>query len=132
MTGVNNRDRSAALALLWANSPWRSLYDAIFHAPVQLMIAGRGIDWTVHHFTNDALMTLFFVVAGLEIKRELAQGELRTWGRAILPLFAAAGGMFVPALIYLAFNPSGPGRAGWAVPTATDIGPSSLRPPAAP
>jgi NhaA family Na+:H+ antiporter len=112
---------SAALALLWANSPWRAVYEAIFHAPIQLMLAGRGIDWTVHHFTNDALMTLFFVVAGLEIKRELAQGELSTWGRAALPLVAAAGGMLVPALIYLAFNPSGPGRAGWAVPTATDI-----------
>jgi NhaA family Na+:H+ antiporter len=112
---------SAFLALLWANSTFRSSYEAIFHAPIELKLAEHGIDWTVHDFTNDALMTLFFVVAGLEIKRELAQGELRTWGRAALPLIAAAGGMLLPALIYLGFNPTGPARAGWAVPIATDI-----------
>jgi len=112
---------AAAIALGWANSPFRKYYDAIFHAPIQMKIAERGIDWTVHHFTNDALMTLFFVVAGLEIKRELAQGELRTFAKAALPLFAAAGGMIVPALIYLWFNPAEPARAGWAIPMATDI-----------
>jgi NhaA family Na+:H+ antiporter len=112
---------SAALALIWANSPLGSIYEAIFRASIQVKVAERGIDWTVHHFTNDALMTLFFVVAGLEIKRELAHGELRSWGRASLPLVAAAGGMIVPALVYLGFNRSGPARAGWAVPMATDI-----------
>ena len=112
---------SAALALIWANSPWRSAYEAIFRATIQAKVAERGIDWTVHHFTNDALMTLFFVVAGLEIKRELVHGELRSWGKASLPLVAAAGGMLVPALIYFALNRSGPARAGWAVPMATDI-----------
>jgi NhaA family Na+:H+ antiporter len=112
---------NAVLALLWANSALRGLYEAIFHATVELTLADRGIRWTVHHFTNDALMTLFFVVAGLEIKRELALGELRTVSRAALPLVAAMGGMLVPALIYLALNPSGPGRAGWGVPMATDI-----------
>jgi NhaA family Na+:H+ antiporter len=112
---------SAGLAIVWANSPWSELYEAVFHTSVELKLAGRGIDWTVHHFTNDALMTLFFAVAGLEIKRELSHGELRTWQRAMLPLIAAAGGMIVPALLYLAFNPSGPARAGWGVPMATDI-----------
>ena len=112
---------SAALALLWANSPLRHVYDAIFHATIEIRLASQGIHWTVHHFTNDALMTLFFVVAGLEIKRQLALGELRTWGRAALPLIAAVGGMVVPALIYLLFNRSGPQRAGWGVPMATDI-----------
>ncbi|MEJ7733167.1 MAG: Na+/H+ antiporter NhaA [Polyangiaceae bacterium] len=112
---------SAVVALVWANSPLRSLYDAVFHASVEMKIAGRGISWSVHHFTNDALMTLFFVVAGLEIKRELTLGELSTWRRAVLPLVAAAGGMLVPAGIYLLFNPDGPGHAGWGVPMATDI-----------
>jgi Na+:H+ antiporter, NhaA family len=112
---------SAAVALIWANSPWRSAYEAIFRASVEMKVAAHGIDWTAHHFTNDALMTLFFVVAGLEIKRELVHGELRSWGQASLPLIAAAGGMLVPALIYFCLNRSGPGRAGWAVPMATDI-----------
>jgi NhaA family Na+:H+ antiporter len=112
---------NAVLALAWANSRFRGIYEGIFHAPIEMKLAGRGIDLTVHQFTNDALMTLFFVVAGLEIKRELAQGELRTRGRAALPLIAAAGGMVAPALIYLALNPTGPARAGWGVPMATDI-----------
>lgn len=112
---------AAVVALAWANSPFAASYEAIFHSKVEVKLAGRGIDWTIHHFTNDALMTLFFAVAGLEIKRELTHGELRTWGRAVLPLVAALGGMLVPAGIYLAFNPSGPQRAGWAVPMATDI-----------
>jgi Na+:H+ antiporter, NhaA family len=112
---------SAVVAMIWANSPLRALYDAVFHASVELKIAGKGISWSVHHFTNDALMTLFFVVAGLEIKRELTLGELSTWRRALLPLVAAAGGMLVPAGIYLLFNPSGPGHAGWGIPMATDI-----------
>ncbi|HEX7672108.1 MAG TPA: Na+/H+ antiporter NhaA [Polyangiaceae bacterium] len=112
---------NALLALVWANSPLRALYDGVFHATVEMRLAEHGIRMTVHHFTNDALMTSFFVVAGLEIKRELSQGELRKWTQAVLPLVAAAGGMVVPALIYLGLNPSGPARAGWAIPMATDI-----------
>jgi NhaA family Na+:H+ antiporter len=112
---------AAVIALAWANSPFASSYEAIFHSKIEMKLAGYGIDWTVHHFTNDALMTLFFAVAGLEIKRELTHGELRTWKRAVLPLVAALGGMVMPAAIYLALNPSGPERMGWAVPMATDI-----------
>ena len=111
------RPRGARLA----NSPFRSLYDGVFHTTIEMSLAERGLHMTVLHFTNDALMTLFFVVAGLEIKRELSTGELRTWGRATLPLIAAGGGMIVPALIYLGFNPSGPAHAGWGIPMATDI-----------
>jgi NhaA family Na+:H+ antiporter len=112
---------TAVTALAWANSPFARSYEAIFHTKIEMKLAGYGIDWTVHHFTNDALMTLFFAVAGLEIKRELTHGELRTWTRATLPLVAALGGMIVPAAIYLALNPKGPERMGWAVPMATDI-----------
>ena len=111
----------AALALAWANSPLRSLYEVIFHATIELRVAGEGLHWSIHHFTNDGLMTLFFVVAGCEIKRELAHGELSTWRKASLPLLAALGGMVAPALLYLAVNPQGPARAGWGIPVATDI-----------
>ena len=75
----------------------------------------------LRHWVDDGLMTLFFLVVGLEIKRELVDGELRTWRRAALPVVAAAGGMAVPALIYAAGNAGGPGAAGWGVPMATDI-----------
>jgi Na+:H+ antiporter, NhaA family len=112
---------AAVLALAWANSSFSASYDALFHGKHALRLGAYGVDWTLHHIVNDALMTLFFAVAGLEIKRELAQGELRGWSKASLPLVAALGGMLVPAGIYLAFNPSGPGRAGWGVPMATDI-----------
>lgn len=112
---------AAAAALVWANSPLDWLYERIFHAAIEFEVAGVGVHSSVQHVTNDALMALFFVVAGLEIKRELVQGELSSVGKAALPLIAAAGGMLVPALIYLAFNPGGPPRAGWGIPVATDI-----------
>jgi Na+:H+ antiporter, NhaA family len=75
----------------------------------------------LRHWVDDGLMTLFFLVVGLEIKRELVAGELRTWRRAALPVVAAAGGMAVPALLYAAANAGGPGAPGWGVPMATDI-----------
>ncbi len=111
----------ALVAVAWANSPWAARHEAIFHALVQVKMAGRGIDWTVQHLVNEGLMTLFFVVAGIEIKRELVAGELASVKQAALPLVAALGGMIVPALVYLALNGSDPGRRGWGVPTATDI-----------
>ncbi len=111
----------AVLAIAWANSRFAFVYEAIFHSQVEMKLGGRGIDWTVHHFTNDGLMTLFFAVVGLEVKRELTHGELQTFRQALLPLIAALGGMLVPAGIYLAMNPRGAGHSGWAVPMATDI-----------
>ncbi len=105
---------SAALALVVANSP---LGDAYFHAlhvyigPLSLL-----------HWINDALMAVFFLLVGLEIKREMLDGQLSTWSRRILPGAAAAGGMLMPALIYVAFNLGNPASLrGWAIPTATDI-----------
>jgi len=103
---------AAVVALLIANSPLGPSYDAILHAYVGPLSLG--------HWINDAFMAVFFLLVGLEIKREVLDGQLSTWPRRILPGIAAAGGMIVPALIYLAFN-RGPTAAGWAIPAATDI-----------
>ena len=103
---------AAALALAIANSPLWPDYDGLLHAYVGPLSLG--------HWINDGLMAVFFLLVGLEIKREVLDGQLSTWPRRILPGIAAAGGMAVPALIYLAFNP-GPTAHGWAIPAATDI-----------
>lgn len=105
---------SAALALLVANSPLSAAYFGFF----KTYVGGLSI----LHWINDALMALFFLLVGLEIKRELVVGQLSTWRDRALPGFAAVGGMVLPALIYLAFNHSDPAAArGWAIPSATDI-----------
>jgi NhaA family Na+:H+ antiporter len=103
---------AAALALVVANSPLEPAYNALLHAYVGPL--------SVAHWINDGLMAVFFLLVGLEIKREVLDGQLSTWPRRALPGIAAAGGMAVPALIYLAFNP-GPTAHGWAIPAATDI-----------
>jgi NhaA family Na+:H+ antiporter len=112
---------AAALALGWANSPWRAAYDALWETPLAVQVGRHGIEADLRGWVDDGLMTLFFLVVGLEIKRELVAGELATWRRAALPVVAAAGGMAVPAVIYAAANAGGPGAAGWGVPMATDI-----------
>jgi NhaA family Na+:H+ antiporter len=112
---------AAAVALGWANSPWRAAYDALWETRLAFELGRFGIEADLRHWVNDGLMTLFFLVVGLEIKRELVAGELATWRRAALPVVAAAGGMAVPAVIYAAANAGGPGAAGWGVPMATDI-----------
>ena len=99
-------------ALALANSPIGPGYATMLHA--------RFGPLSLEQWVNDGLMTLFFLLVGLEIKGEMLEGELSTWPRRILPGIAAAGGMIVPALIYLAFN-RGPTAAGWAIPMATDI-----------
>jgi Na+:H+ antiporter, NhaA family len=105
---------SAALGLIVANSPLAESYTTILHAKV------AGLD--LLHWVNDGLMALFFLLVGLEIKRELRAGELDTWPRRALPLAAALGGMIAPALIFLAINGRTPENwRGWAIPTATDI-----------
>lgn len=105
---------SAGLALMVANSP---LGDAYFGA-LQAQVGGMP----VLHWINDGLMAVFFLMVGLEIKRELLDGQLSTWPRRILPGFAALGGMVVPALVFLAFNLGEGGHTrGWAIPAATDI-----------
>ncbi|HEX8697484.1 MAG TPA: Na+/H+ antiporter NhaA [Myxococcaceae bacterium] len=111
----------AVIALVWANSPARGAYTAIFDAPLVLGASGHEAHFTFRQLINDGLMAIFFFVVGMEIKRELVVGELRTLAKAMLPLVAALGGMVVPAGLYVAINRDGPGAAGWAIPMATDI-----------
>ena len=112
---------ATAVALLWANSPWSVSYGHVWHTPFGLRIAGfdfeRSLEWVV----NDGLMVIFFFVVGLEIRRELHDGELSTGRQAALPAAAALGGMLVPAGLYLAIAGAPATRSGWGVPMATDI-----------
>src|SRR6266511_3880174 len=112
---------AVALALVWANSPWRGAYDALWRTVLELRLGRFGLAGDLREWVNEGLVALFFLVVGLEIKRELVDGELRTWRQAALPVVAAAGGMLIPAAIYAALNARGPGAAGWGVPMATDI-----------
>ncbi len=109
------------IALILANSPAAELVADFWHAHAVVQIGPVTVDETLHHWINDALMSVFFLVAGLEIKRELVAGELRDPKRAALPAVAAIGGMVVPALIYTLINVGGDGANGWGVPLATDI-----------
>jgi NhaA family Na+:H+ antiporter len=112
---------ATAVALVWANSPWAEGYERLLHLPLEIAIGDAAISFSLHALINDGLMTLFFFAVGMEIKRELAVGELRTWDRALLPAIAAVGGMIVPAGIYAAFTAGTDALRGWAVPMATDI-----------
>jgi NhaA family Na+:H+ antiporter len=107
----------AVIALGWANSPARGLYQKLWHLPLGAFSFTRDL----HFWINDGLMAIFFFVVGLEIRRELHAGELSDRRRAALPVLAALGGMLAPALIFLAFNAGGAAARGWGVPTATDI-----------
>ncbi len=110
---------AAVLALAGANSPWRHTYETLadWHAGP----AALHLDLSLAAWASDGLLAIFFFVAGLELKREFVAGDLREPRRAVLPVAAAIGGMAVPAGIYAVVNAGGPGVAGWAVPTATDI-----------
>ncbi len=110
----------AVVALFWANSPWQESYERLWTSRASVSIAGHGIDLDLRHWVNDGLMTFFFVLVGLEIRREMATGHLSTRRSAMLPVAAAIGGMAVPAVVYLAIA----GRSassGWGIPMATDI-----------
>lgn len=114
---------AAALAMLLANlGVTRDLYHAFLETPVELRVGVLEINKNMLLWINDALMAVFFLLVGLEVKRELVQGSLASRQRAAFPVIAAIGGMVVPALIYLAFNYQDPvARHGWAIPAATDI-----------
>lgn len=111
---------SAILALIWANSPWSGSYENLWSARFAITVAGQSLDLDLRHWVNDGLMTIFFFVVGLEIKREITSGHLANMRAALLPVVAAIGGMAVPALIYLLVAGQTAPR-GWAIPMATDI-----------
>ena len=112
---------AAMVALGWANSSWADSYDRVWHSVLTVRLGDWAVAEDLRAWVNDALMTLFFLVVGVEIKRELSVGELRVPRVAALPVFAALGGMLIPALVYLAVNRSGVEARGWAIPMATDI-----------
>ena len=112
---------AAAVALIWANSPAASSYDAFWHTSIGIDLGGYTLEDTLQHWVNDALMVIFFFVVGLEIKYELVSGDLRDPKTAALPIIAAIGGMVVPAGIYLAVTGFGEAGEGWGIPMATDI-----------
>jgi len=112
---------AAAVALVWANSPWRAGYEALWPTELTLRVGDAVLREDLRAWVNDALMALFFFVAGLEIKRELVVGDLKDPRTAALPVFAALGGMLAPAAIYLVVAGGGPGSRGWGIPMATDI-----------
>jgi NhaA family Na+:H+ antiporter len=112
---------AAAVALIWANSPFAHSYHALWHLPMSLGIGNFTIAQSLHFVINDGLMTIFFLVVGMEIRREIHEGALSNLRQASLPIMAALGGVAVPALIYVALNTDPSRLQGWAVPTATDI-----------
>jgi NhaA family Na+:H+ antiporter len=111
---------AAAAALVWANSQWAPLYQHLQHAPLTIALGEWSYSTTLHFVINDGLMTVFFLIVGMEIRREMHDGALADLKQAALPVGAAMGGVAVPALLYLALNGQAT-RHGWAVPTATDI-----------
>jgi len=113
---------AALLALAASNSAFRDYYNALLLTPAAIQIGAFAIEKPLLLWINDGLMAVFFFLVGLEIKREVMCGELSTFDKASLPIFAAVGGMAVPALIYYLFNAADPVAVnGWAIPAATDI-----------
>ncbi|RCL01363.1 MAG: NhaA family [Candidatus Tokpelaia sp. JSC085] len=112
---------SAAVAVVWANSSFYESYGALWHSPVSIAFGSYTIAWDLHFLVNDIFMTLFFLVAGMEIRREIYDGALSDFKQASLPVIAALGGVCFPALIYLLLNDVPNRSHGWAIPTATDI-----------
>ncbi|HEU5281532.1 MAG TPA: Na+/H+ antiporter NhaA [Gammaproteobacteria bacterium] len=120
--GANLLLGAMIFALVFSNSPWHLHYHHFFHTNLTLQFANWRYQTDPLFLINEGLMSIFFLVVGLEIKYELMQGSLNTRAKALLPGIAAVGGMLIPAFIYLAFNYNNVTHLrGWAIPTATDI-----------
>jgi Na+/H+ antiporter NhaA len=111
---------AAVAALIWANSPWPHSYESVWTTVLSIRLGSSGISQDLRHWVNDGLMTFFFLVVGLEAKRELDVGQLRERRRVAIPLVAALGGMGLAIGIYLLFNAGGPGAHGWGAAMSTD------------
>lgn len=112
---------AAIIAIFFANSPWATDYHSIWQHKIGISLGNLELKMSLHHWINDGLMAIFFFVVGLELKRELSNGELASSKKAALPIIAAIGGMLFPALIYLFFNGGTDAAHGWGIPMATDI-----------
>jgi len=113
---------ATCLALLLSNTSLAPLYEAFLHLPVSVRVGSLYLDKSLYHWVNDGLMAIFFLLIGLEVKREAMEGHLSSIQQIALPSIAAIGGMAIPAAIYLAWNSQHPiAINGWAIPTATDI-----------
>jgi Na+:H+ antiporter, NhaA family len=112
---------ATAAALVWANSPWLASYEALWSTSLSVQVGEAELSKDLRHWVNDGLMTLFFLVVGLEVSRQLKLGELRHWQTAAVPAAAALGGMVVPALLYLGFNAGRPAARGWVMAMAGDL-----------
>ena len=112
---------AAIVALVWANSPWGGSYTRLWGTELSVSLGPFSIEEDLTHWINDGLMAVFFLVVGLEIKREILVGELSSPRRAALPLAAAIGGAVLPALIYVVINFGTESVSGWGIPMATDI-----------
>ncbi|WP_407939159.1 MULTISPECIES: Na+/H+ antiporter NhaA [Mycolicibacterium] len=108
------------IAILWANSPWAQSYSTLLETHIGFGFGDHHFEMTVKHLVNDALMTFFFFIVGLEVTREFTIGELTDRSRAAVPVVAAAAGLIVPAIVFLAFNPSGDNAHAWGVVISTD------------
>ena len=112
---------TTVVALILSNSMWGDYASQLWEQPLHIGIGIWQLKLSLHSWINDGLMTLFFLLVGLELKREILVGELASLRDASLPVVAAIGGMIVPALIYHALNAEGPTAQGWGIPIATDI-----------
>lgn len=110
-----------AIAMILSNSPWREEYHALWDIEFTIGFGQFSVSESLHYWINDGLMAMFFFVVGLEMKREIIGGQLSSPRKAVLPIAAAAGGMAIPAFVFLAFNHNLPGANGWGIPMATDI-----------
>ncbi|WP_201776734.1 Na+/H+ antiporter NhaA [Allosalinactinospora lopnorensis] len=111
---------AVVVALAWANSPWSNAYESLLHTEAVVRVGGAELAMDLEHWVSDGLMALFFLVLGLEVRRELSMGELTERRRVVVPVLGGLAGMVLPALLYLAINPSGEAANGWGIVIATD------------